>query len=89
MKNEKLKMSEIKLIVIEIIATLIGVDGSKISDDSNLKKDLGADSLDIIELLIEIEKKFSLSIDFDDFYTIETVGDIVKCIDKYLKESYK
>ncbi len=87
MKNEKLKMSEIKLIVIENLVTLIGVDDSKIREDSNLKKDLGADSLNTVELLMEIEKELGFAIEYDDIYAIETVDDVVKYIAKYLKES--
>lgn len=66
--------------VIEIIADKLGVSQSNVHSNSSLTTDLGADSLDAIELIMEIEKEFNLTIPDEDAAGIRTVGDIVRYV---------
>ena len=59
-----------------IISEKLGVDPSEVTLDKSLTNDLGADSLDIVELMMECEKEFNLAIDFEKFVTCITLGDI-------------
>jgi acyl carrier protein len=65
-----------------IIVDKLGVDESEITLDSNFTNDLGADSLDTVELIMEFEKEFNISIPDEDAENISTVGSAVK----YLSE---
>jgi len=69
--------SEINTKVINIIADKLAVAPEKINMDANLATDLGADSLDIVELLLEFERIFEISIPEDEAEKIKTVGQIV------------
>ena len=64
----------------EIIIDKLGVDESEVVAEANFTNDLGADSLDTVELIMEFEKDFDLSIPDEDAETIATVGDAVKYI---------
>ena len=70
--------SKVKSIIVE----KLGVDESEVVDGANFTNDLGADSLDTVELIMEFEKQFDLSIPDEDAETIATVGDAVR----YLSE---
>lgn len=65
-----------------IIVDKLGVDESEVVGEANFTNDLGADSLDTVELIMEFEKEFDLSIPDEDAENIATVGDAVK----YIKE---
>mgnify|MGYP003495940808 CR=1 FL=1 len=64
-----------------IICKELKLDPSKVLDDSNLKDDLGADSLDAVEIIMDIEDEFNIQIDDSEAENIKTVGDIVKYIE--------
>jgi len=68
----------------EIIIDKLGVDESEVVADANFTNDLGADSLDTVELIMEFEKDFDLSIPDEDAESISTVGDAVKYIQEKL-----
>lgn len=68
----------------EIIIDKLGVDESEVVSEANFTNDLGADSLDTVELIMEFEKDFDLSIPDEDAETIATVGDAVKYIQEKL-----
>ncbi|MDC3136387.1 acyl carrier protein [Bacteroidota bacterium] len=68
----------------EIIIDKLGVDESEVVAEANFTNDLGADSLDTVELIMEFEKDFDLSIPDEDAETIATVGDAVNYIQKKL-----
>ena len=70
-------MDEIRKKVSEIIVKKLGIEESQITDAASFTKDLGADSLDTVELIMEIEKAFDISIDENDAEKIQTVGDVV------------
>ncbi len=61
-----------------IIVDKLGVDESEVVTEANFTNDLGADSLDTVELIMEFEKEFDLSIPDEDAENIATVGDAVK-----------
>ena len=60
-----------------IISDKLGVSESEITEKANFVSDLGADSLDVVELVMEIEKKFDIQIPDQDAETFKTVGDAV------------
>lgn len=66
----------------ELIADRLDVeDKDSISEDSSITDDLGADSLDVVDLVMDIEENFSIEIPEDQVENIKTVGDIVKYIE--------
>ncbi len=69
----------------EIIAKQFSVDAKKISDDTNIAEELGADSLDLVEILMSIEDEFGVSIPDDAIPNIKTVKDVVEFIDSHKK----
>jgi len=66
----------------KIIAGQLIVDESKITENSSFVDDLGADSLDIFELIMAFEEEFDLEIPDKDAEKIKTVGDVIKYLDK-------
>ncbi|MBQ1748388.1 MAG: acyl carrier protein [Bacteroidales bacterium] len=74
-------MADITSKVKEIIVEKLGVDESEITPEANFTKDLGADSLDTVELIMEFEKAFEISIPEEEAQKIATVGDAVKYIE--------
>jgi len=71
--------------VIKIVAERFDVEPAKITDTSNYVDDLGADSLDVAEMVMEFEDKFSITIP-DDEQGIKTVGDTISFIEKLVSE---
>ena len=65
----------------ELIAKQLGKDVSEITEEKELVKDLGADSLDAVELIMAIEEDFGLTISDEDGSNVKTVADIVNLID--------
>lgn len=74
-------MSEIESKVKAIIVDKLGVDESEVKLESSFTNDLGADSLDTVELIMEFEKEFNVSIPDDKAEKIATVGDAVNYIE--------
>lgn len=66
----------------EIIAEQLGVDAADVELSTSFKDDLGADSLDLFELVMALEEEFNCEIPSDDLNSIATVEDIIK----YLKD---
>ena len=73
-------MAEIQDKVVAIIVDKLGVDASEVTLESNFTNDLGADSLDTVELIMEFEKEFNIAIPDDQAEKISTVGDAVTFI---------
>ena len=61
----------------DIIEKELGVEREKLSDDASFIEDLGADSLDIVELVMEFEKEFNIDIPDEDAEKLRTVGDAI------------
>ena len=74
-------MSEISSKVKAIIVDKLVIDESEVTNDSDFQKDLGADSLDTVELIMEFEKEFDLQIPDDEAEKITTVGEAIKYIE--------
>ncbi len=71
-------MDELKAKVKEIIVKKLGVEESQVTDDASFTKDLGADSLDTVELIMEFEKEFNVQIEDSQAEHIQTVGNVVE-----------
>ncbi|HJD53544.1 MAG TPA: acyl carrier protein [Candidatus Avibacteroides avistercoris] len=78
-------MSEIESKVKAIIVDKLGVEESEVKPEANFINDLGADSLDTVELIMEFEKEFGISIPDDQAEGIKTVGDAITYIENNLK----
>mgnify|MGYP001792145491 CR=1 FL=1 len=78
-------MSEIAQKVTSIILDKLGVDESEVTPEASFTNDLGADSLDTVELIMEFEKEFNISIPDDQAENIATVGHAIS----YLEENVK
>jgi len=74
-------MSAVAQKVTEIIVAKLGVEESQVTPSASFTSDLGADSLDTVELIMEFEKAFNLTIDDSDAEKIQTVGDAVSYIE--------
>ncbi|MCQ2128078.1 MAG: acyl carrier protein [Bacteroidaceae bacterium] len=74
-------MSEIEQKVKAIIVEKLGVDESEVKAEASFTNDLGADSLDTVEMIMEFEKEFGVSIPDDQAEKISTVGDAIKFIE--------
>jgi acyl carrier protein len=74
-------MSDVAAKVKEIIVNKLGVDAAQVTETASFTNDLGADSLDTVELVMEFEKAFGMSIPDEDAEKIGTVGDAVKYIE--------
>ena len=68
--------------VIEIVAEQLGVDKEKIARETHFVNDLGADSLDTVELVMELEEEFDINIPDDAAEKIQRVGEAIDFIDK-------
>ena len=73
-------MSDIRDKVVAIIVDKLNVEESEVSNEASFTNDLGADSLDTVELIMEFEKQFNISIPDDKVEGIQTVGDAVDYI---------
>ena len=80
-------MSEILNEIVPIIAEKLGVDPAEVTMEASFTNDLGADSLDTVELMMEFEKSFNLSIPDDQQESIQTVGDVVRLIENMRAEN--
>ncbi len=78
-------MSEIAQKVKQIIIEKLGVEESEVTPEASFTNDLGADSLDTVELIMEFEKEFNISIPDDQAENITTVGQAIT----YLEENAK
>ncbi|MXY50585.1 MAG: acyl carrier protein [Gemmatimonadetes bacterium] len=68
----------------EIIAEQLGVDGDQVTDNASFTDDLGADSLDTVELVMALEEEFDIEIPDEDAEKIVTVGDAIKYLQSNL-----
>ena len=65
----------------ELIAKQLNKPVSEVTDEKEVVKDLGADSLDVMEMLMNLEEEFNITVPENDAVNIKTVGDIVKLIE--------
>lgn len=69
----------------KLIATQLNYPESKITEDTKLVEDLGADSLDTVELLMAFEEEFGISIPDEEAFNMKTIKDVVDLVDSKLK----
>ena len=74
-------MSDVSEKVKAIIIDKLGVDENEVTNDASFTNDLGADSLDTVELIMEFEKEFNIQIPDDKAEAIATVGDAISFIE--------
>ncbi|MBE3070872.1 MAG: acyl carrier protein [Acidobacteria bacterium] len=77
-------MATIEERVAEIVAEQMGVDKSQITRETSFVNDLGADSLDTVELVMEFEDEFDISIPDEDAEKIQTVGQAIDYVEAHL-----
>ena len=82
LKNYGDIMADLKQKITEIVVKKLGVEESQVTSEASFTKDLGADSLDTVEIIMEFEKEFNITIEDSDAEKIQTVGDVIK----YLEE---
>ena len=78
-------MSEVAEKVKSIIVDKLGVEASEVTPEASFTNDLGADSLDTVELIMEFEKEFNISIPDEQAETITTVGQAVTYLEEHAK----
>jgi acyl carrier protein len=81
-RGRKVMMATIEERVIDIVAEQLGVEKEKITRESHFINDLGADSLDTVELVMELEEEFDINIPDDVAEKIQTVGEAINHIQK-------
>ena len=74
-------MAEVMDRVTKVIVDRLGVDESEVKPEASFRDDLGADSLDVVELVMEFEDEFDMEISDEDAENIKTVGDAVNYIE--------
>lgn len=78
-------MSDIKSRVVSIIIDKLGVEEAEVTNEASFTNDLGADSLDTVELIMEFEKEFNIAIPDDQAENIQTVGQAIDYIEEHSK----
>lgn len=76
-------MSEIQSKVVSIIVDKLGVSANEVTPEASFTEQLGADSLDTVELIMEFEKEFNVQIPDEDAEGIKTVGDAIAYIESH------
>lgn len=79
-------MADIASRVKAIIVDKLGVDESEVAPEASFTNDLGADSLDTVELIMEFEKEFNIGIPDDQAENINTVGEAIKYIEQNINK---
>ena len=69
----------------EMIANQLSISVEEVSEEKEIVKDLGADSLDIVEMLMTLEEEYNITIPGEETVDIKTVGDIANVLGKYIK----
>lgn len=67
--------------IASLMAEQLGIDKDSITPESEIIKDLGADSLDVVEMLLDLEKEYGVEISDEQAAELKTVGDIVKLVE--------
>ncbi|GGN90627.1 MULTISPECIES: acyl carrier protein [Saccharibacillus] len=76
-------MSDVQERVTRIVVDRLGADEAEVTPTASFKEDLGADSLDVVELVMELEDEFDMEISDEDAEKITTVGDVVSYIQSH------
>ncbi len=79
-----MERQEIESKVIEILVDKLGIDQESVKMESKLEDDFGADSLDCVEIIMELEHEFPIHIPYEDAESVETVKDIVDLVERHV-----
>lgn len=74
-------MNETYIKVVNIIAEQFNIDASTLTENTKLREDLQADSISVMEMILTFEDTFNQTISDEDFDKIQTIGDVVNCIE--------
>ncbi len=86
--NKGFKMTTFERVK-KIVCDKLGVDESKVTENAAFLNDLGADSLDVVEFIMEVEKEFNITIPDEAAQELATVGSAVKYIDEHVSKTAK
>ena len=75
---------QIRTDLLDILSKLAGLEADQIKNDDRLREDLGLDSLQSMELLSRISDKYELDLEVEDVMDVETVGDVVKQLARFM-----
>lgn len=67
----------------ELVAENLGVEASAVTENASFKEDLGADSLDLFEMVMALEEEYDMEIPTEDLEQITTVGEVIKYIEAH------
>jgi acyl carrier protein len=84
-EEREMTAMDMKKRIVEIIATQLGIDQADITPQANVVDDLGADSLDVVELIMALEEEFNLEIPDEEAEKIKNVQDIFTYLESALK----
>jgi len=65
----------------EIIAAQFGIDADEVKEETDIVADLGADSLDVVEMMMALEEEYGVTIDDSKVAELKTVGDVAACVE--------
>ena len=65
----------------EIIAAQFGIDADEVGEETDIVADLGADSLDVVEMMMALEEEYGITIDDSKVAELKTVGDVAACVE--------
>ena len=82
--EEGSKVADVQERVIEIIAEQMGIGKEQVTPEKSITNDLGADSLDAVELVMELEEEFDITIPDEDAEKIKTVGEAVSYVKEHI-----
>ena len=85
---EKKENNNLKEEIYNLISETLEIPKEKINEEANLVSDLELESLDLVDLIATFENKYNIEILDKDIKTLQTVGDIIKCINYILKKTY-
>ena len=68
-----------------ILSAQFGIDEDQITENTDVVNDLGADSLDVVEMMMSLEDEFAVTIEDDKIAELKTVGDVVRCVESMLE----
>lgn len=72
--------------IIDVLSKQLRIDPSEINDNSSIMDDLGADSLDLVEILMVLESEMGITISDEDALTLKTVGDVAEYLERVTSE---
>ena len=73
---------ELESKIVEIVADKLGINSNEITMDADFRKDLSADSLDVSELIMNLENEFSIRVPESEMINLKTVGNVVDYVEK-------